>query len=71
MQNCSTDQFVFLTALEWLQQDYDVILVTVLKTWGSAPRPPGSLMIMRQDGCCNHDCFLTTMQFMNTERLAS
>lgn len=50
MQNCSTDQFVLQTALEWLQEDYEVILVTVLKTWGSAPRPPGSLMIMRQDG---------------------
>ena len=38
------------TALAWLQQYHDVALVTVLKTWGSSPRPPGSLLIMRQDG---------------------
>lgn len=50
MQNYSTDQDVLQTALEWLQHDHDVILVTVLKTWGSSPRPPGSLMIMRRDG---------------------
>ena len=26
------------------------VLVTALKTWGSSPRPPGSLMVMRRDG---------------------
>jgi len=26
------------------------VLVTVLKTWGSSPRPPGSLLVMRPDG---------------------
>ena len=50
MQNFGTDQEVISTAFEWLQQDHDVVLVTVLKTWGSSPRPPGSLLIMRSDG---------------------
>jgi xanthine dehydrogenase accessory factor len=27
-----------------------VWLVTVLETWGSAPRPPGALLAMRDDG---------------------
>lgn len=50
MQHYGTDQDVLQTAHDWLQQGHEVILVTVLKTWGSSPRPPGSLMIMRRDG---------------------
>jgi len=50
MQAFGTEQQVLQTATEWLQQGHDVVLVTVLKTWGSSPRPPGSLMIMRNDG---------------------
>ena len=50
MKNYGTDQDVLQTAHEWLQHGHEVILVTVLKTWGSSPRPPGSLMIMRRDG---------------------
>lgn len=50
MQHAGTDQDVLHTAYEWLQQGHKVALVTVLKTWGSSPRPPGSLMVMRRDG---------------------
>jgi xanthine dehydrogenase accessory factor len=50
MQSYGTDQQVLQTAFEWLQQGHEVALVTVLKTWGSSPRPPGSLFIMRRDG---------------------
>lgn len=50
MQSYGTEQQVLQTALTWLQQGHEVALVTVLKTWGSSPRPPGSLMIMRRDG---------------------
>lgn len=50
MQSYGTDQEVLQTAVEWLQQGHEVVLVTVLKTWGSSPRPLGSLMIMRRDG---------------------
>lgn len=50
MQTFGTDQEVLQAALEWLQDDHEVALVTVLKTWGSSPRPPGSLLIMRRDG---------------------
>ena len=50
MKNYGTDQDVLQTAHKWLQHGHDVILVTVLKTWGSSPRPSGSLMIMRRDG---------------------
>lgn len=36
--------------IEWLDQGYQVTLATVVKTWGSAPRPIGSMMAIRQDG---------------------
>jgi xanthine dehydrogenase accessory factor len=50
MQSYGSDQEVLQAAHEWLQQGHEVALVTVLKTWGSSPRPAGSLMVMRRDG---------------------
>ncbi|UCE88494.1 MAG: XdhC family protein, partial [Pseudomonadota bacterium] len=44
------DQQVLSTAVEWLDAGHRVTLVTVAKTWGSAPRPAGSLMVVRDDG---------------------
>jgi len=41
---------VLRTALDWLRAGHRVSLVTVVQTWGSAPRPPGSLLALRADG---------------------
>ena len=46
----STDIEVIRTALDWQDKGHRVTLGTVVHTWGSAPRPPGSLMIIRDDG---------------------
>jgi xanthine dehydrogenase accessory factor len=46
----SLDLQVLAQARDWLQQGHPVWLVTVLETWGSAPRPPGALLAMRGDG---------------------
>lgn len=46
----SIDVDVIRTALDWLDRGHRVTLGTVVRTWGSAPRPPGSLMIVRDDG---------------------
>jgi xanthine dehydrogenase accessory factor len=46
----STDQEVLQSAINWLEEGADVSLVTVAKTWGSSPRPPGSLMAVTGDG---------------------
>ena len=46
----SIDIDVLCTALDWLDKGHRVVLGTVVRTWGSAPRPPGSLMIIRGDG---------------------
>lgn len=50
MDTWGTDRDVIGTAIDWLQQGHSLLLVTVLKTWGSSPRPPGSLLVMRRDG---------------------
>jgi xanthine dehydrogenase accessory factor len=44
------DVEVLRTAIDWLDRGHRVTLGTVVRTWGSAPRPPGSLMIIRDDG---------------------
>jgi xanthine/CO dehydrogenase XdhC/CoxF family maturation factor len=38
------------TASEWREQGLDVAIATVIKTWGSAPRPAGSMLIVGEDG---------------------
>ncbi|MEM7570336.1 MAG: XdhC family protein [Pseudomonadota bacterium] len=34
----------------WLEGGHKVALATVIKTWGSAPRPAGSILAIRDDG---------------------
>lgn len=46
----STDAEVLGTTLAWLEEGQQVALVTVVETWGSAPRPVGSLLAVREDG---------------------
>ncbi len=38
------------TAAAWLAEGRKVALGTVVKTWGSAPRPAGSQIAVRDDG---------------------
>lgn len=46
----SMDVEVIRTALDWMDRGHRVVMGTVVRTWGSSPRPPGSLMIIRDDG---------------------
>ena len=46
----SLDLQVLEQARDWRAAGRAVWLVTVLETWGSAPRPPGALLAMRDDG---------------------
>ena len=41
---------VLETAEAWLAAGHPVALATVIKTWGSAPRPAGSQLAVRKDG---------------------
>lgn len=44
------DLLVLRTARDWLAAGHRVLLATVARTWGSSPRPVGSMMALRNDG---------------------
>lgn len=44
------DQQVLDAVGRWADDRYRFTLITVVRTWGSAPRPPGSWMALREDG---------------------
>jgi len=46
----SADVEVLSDTLAWLETGQRVALVTVVETWGSSPRPVGSLLAVREDG---------------------
>lgn len=46
----STDLSVLKSAVSWLKAGHSVAIATVVQTWGSAPRPIGSWLAIRQDG---------------------
>src|SRR4029079_1583830 len=46
----SVDLEVLRGSAEWLDAEKRVLLVTVVRTWGSSPRPPGALLAVREDG---------------------
>jgi len=50
MAEQADDIEVLSGALNWLQSGQRVALATVIRTWGSSPRPPGSLLAMNGSG---------------------
>jgi len=46
----STDLSVLKTCIGWLEAGRRVALATVVQTWGSAPRPVGAWLAIRDDG---------------------
>ena len=46
----SVDLEVLRSATAWFKAGHKVILATVVKTWGSAPRPLGAMLAIRDDG---------------------
>jgi xanthine dehydrogenase accessory factor len=46
----SVDLQVLKKAAEWLHEGQRAVMGTVVRTWGSAPRPVGSLVAIRGDG---------------------
>ena len=46
----SVDLQVLKSASEWVKAGRRVVLATVIRTWGSAPRPIGALTAIRDDG---------------------
>lgn len=48
----SIDIAVLRALCEWRLEGAQAILATVVRTWGSSPRPLGSMMALREDGHC-------------------
>jgi xanthine dehydrogenase accessory factor len=46
----SVDLEVLRSATSWYKAGHAVVLATVVKTWGSAPRPLGAMLAIRDDG---------------------
>jgi xanthine dehydrogenase accessory factor len=46
----SVDLQVLKSSVEWIRSGHRVVLATVVETWGSAPRPAGALLAIRDDG---------------------
>lgn len=46
----SVDLEVLRSSVRWLGEGHRVLLVTVVKTWGSSPRPQGAMLAVRGDG---------------------
>jgi xanthine dehydrogenase accessory factor len=46
----SVDLQVLKSAQAWLRAGRRVVLATVVETWGSAPRPAGAMLAVRDDG---------------------
>ncbi len=46
----SVDLQVLKKADEWLRDGHRAVMGTIVRTWGSAPRPVGSLVVIRGDG---------------------
>ena len=46
----SNDNDILKAAEDWRKQGRDVALATVVETWGSAPRPVGSNLVIDQEG---------------------
>lgn len=46
----SVDLDVLKTSLGWMQAGRGAYLATIVRTWGSAPRPVGAMTVIRDDG---------------------
>ena len=46
----SRDEDILKAAEEWREKGREVALATVVETWGSAPRPVGSNLVIDNDG---------------------
>jgi xanthine dehydrogenase accessory factor len=46
----AVDLDVLRSCAAWHKQGSKTVLITVMRTWGSSPRPPGAMMALRDDG---------------------
>ena len=70
-----SDDNVLEKAAQWRAQGRKVAIATVIETWGSAPRPTGSQLAIREDGsfvgsvsggCIEGDVVTRALETLNT-----
>ncbi|MEC8100277.1 MAG: XdhC family protein [Pseudomonadota bacterium] len=68
---------IFLKAEEWLIKEFDIAIISVIKTWGSSPRPVGSSMIVNSKneivgsvsgGCIENFVFAKALEVIKSNR---
>jgi xanthine/CO dehydrogenase XdhC/CoxF family maturation factor len=50
LEMLTREEDVLATAEEWRESGREVAIATVVETWGSAPRPVGSHLVIADDG---------------------
>jgi xanthine/CO dehydrogenase XdhC/CoxF family maturation factor len=69
---------VFETAESWLEQGRKIALATVIETWGSAPQPVGSQLVVDHEGnfegavsggCVEGDVITQAMETIETGKM--
>src|SRR5438270_8363279 len=50
MQTVARDEDILKAAASWAREARGVALATVIETWGSAPRPVGSHLVIDENG---------------------
>src|ERR1041384_4809449 len=50
MATLATDEDILKAAEDWAKAGHGVALATVVETWGSAPRPTGSRLVLKDGG---------------------
>ena len=51
------DEDILKAAEDWQKAGHGVALATVVETWGSAPRPAGSSLVINDDGSTARGAF--------------
>ena len=66
---------IFCKAEEWLESGLEIAIITVIKTWGSSPRPIGSSMIVNSKneiigsvsgGCIENFVFAKSLEVLKS-----
>lgn len=50
MSSTETETDLLIVARDWAAEGRKIAIATVVETWGSAPRPTGSMLVIDADG---------------------
>ena len=71
---------IFSKAEEWLESGLEIVIITVIETWGSSPRPIGSSMIVNSKneiigsvsgGCIENFVFAKSLEVFKSNGISN